>query len=48
MGEGDIFDKYPYAEERNRDFFNRFMRGEVSRQSAGWVDSTDFETITIK
>ena len=45
-GNGDIFDKYPYAEEVNRDFFNRFMRGEVTRKSAGWVDSTDFETIT--
>ncbi len=48
IGKGDIFDKYPYAEEKNRDFFNRFMRGEVTRQSAGWVDSTDFETITVR
>jgi arylsulfatase A-like enzyme len=44
-GNGDIFDKYPYAESRTRDFFNRYMRGEVSRQDAGWVDSTDFEPL---
>ena len=48
LGKGDIFDKYPYAEEQNRDFFNRYVRGEVSRKSAGWVDSTDFETITVQ
>lgn len=35
LGKGDIFDRYPYAEEQNRDFINRFMRGEVSRKSAG-------------
>jgi len=45
LGNGDIFDKYPYAEEQNRDFYNRFMKGEVSRKSAGWVDSTDFEPV---
>jgi len=42
-GKGDIFDKYPYAEERTRNFYNRFMKGEVKRKDAGWVDSTDFE-----
>lgn len=45
MGNGDVFDKYPYAQESERDFYNRFMRGELSRKSAGWIDSTDFETI---
>ena len=43
LGRGDIFDKYVYAEEASRDFYNRFMRGELSKKSAGWVDSTDFE-----
>lgn len=42
-GKGNIFDKYPYADENNRDFYNRFMRGELTTRSAGWVDSTDFE-----
>ena len=42
-GNGDIFDRYIYADERTRDFYNRFMRGELSRKSASWIDSTDFE-----
>lgn len=43
LGNGDIFDHYIYAEERTRDFYNRFMKGELSKVSAGWADSTDFE-----
>ncbi|HAM10640.1 MAG: heparan N-sulfatase [Bacteroidetes bacterium GWE2_41_25] len=43
-GKGDIFDYYPYADSRTKDFYTRFMRGEISRKAAGWVDSTDFET----
>ncbi len=45
MGNGDLFDKYPYSEAKGRDFYNRFIRGELFRKDAGWVDSTDFETI---
>lgn len=45
---GDIFDKYPYADHTNRDFYNRFMKGELTVKSAGWVDSTDFEKIPVK
>ncbi len=43
LGNGDIFDNYPYASEASKDFYNRYMRGELSRKSAGWIDSTDFE-----
>ena len=43
LGNGDIFDNYPYAEERTRDFYNRFIKGELPRKVAGWADSTDFE-----
>lgn len=42
-GNGDIFDKYPYAQKATKDFYNRFMKGELSRKDAGWIDSTDFE-----
>jgi N-sulfoglucosamine sulfohydrolase len=42
-GKGDLFDKYPYADETVRDFYARFMKGEVKRKNARWVDSTDFE-----
>jgi len=47
-GNGDIFDRYPYASETVRDFYNRYIRGEISRKAAGWVDSTDFEEITYQ
>jgi arylsulfatase A-like enzyme len=43
-GKEDIFDSYPYADERTRDFYNRYMKGEITEKAAGWVDSTDFET----
>jgi arylsulfatase A-like enzyme len=42
-GKGDLFDKYPYADESVRNFYSRFMNGELKRNSAAWVDSTDFE-----
>jgi N-sulfoglucosamine sulfohydrolase len=43
-GKGDIFDKYPHAQKTTKDFYTKFMKGEISRKIAGWVDSTDFET----
>jgi arylsulfatase A-like enzyme len=43
LGNGDIFDNYPYSSETVKDFYNRYMKGTISRKSAGWVDSTDFE-----
>jgi hypothetical protein len=42
-GNGDIFDKYPYADNSTKDFYNRYMNKMISRKTAGWVDSTDFE-----
>jgi arylsulfatase A-like enzyme len=42
-GSGDIFDRYTYADESTRDFYNRYMKHEIGRKAAGWVDSTDFE-----
>jgi len=48
LGNGDIFDKYPYAQEKGIDFYYRYMRGELTPKDAGWVKSTDFETEIIK
>lgn len=42
-GNGDVFDKYIYANEAQRDFYNRYINGKIFRKAAGWVDSTDFE-----
>jgi len=48
MGNGDIFDKYPYAQKNGIDFYNRYMKGELTRKDASWVNATDFENETIK
>ena len=41
FGKGEEFDKYPYADEAHRDFYNRMVKGEELK--AGWVNPTDFE-----
>ena len=46
FGKGAIFDQYLYSDEKNRDFYNRFMRGE--KLKAGWVLDSDFEPAPIK
>ena len=35
-----------YADEKTRNFYDRFMRGE--KPQAGWVNDSDFETQVIK
>lgn len=40
-GNGDVFDRYPYADEAMRNFYERFTAGEKLRP--GWVNETDFE-----
>lgn len=41
LGQGSIFDQYPYADASGKGFYERYMRGEKLR--AGWVEETDFE-----
>ncbi len=41
FGRGYVFDAYPYMDERNRNFYERFMRGE--QLNTGWVNDSDFE-----
>lgn len=41
FGHGDLFDNYPYADERTRGFYDRYMAGEQIK--AGWVNPSDFE-----
>ena len=40
-GEGAVFDTYPCANSADRNFYEKFMRGE--KVKAGWVDASDFE-----
>ena len=46
FGRGAVFDKYIYADEDTRNFYERFMRGE--KLKAGWVNPSDFEASPIK
>ncbi|MEM9480462.1 MAG: sulfatase [Verrucomicrobiota bacterium] len=41
LGKGAVFDDYPYASEKWRGFYERFVAGEEMK--AGWVNDTDFE-----
>ena len=40
-GRGHVFDEYPYADERQRNFYERFTKGE--KLTAGWVNPSDFD-----
>ncbi len=46
MGNGDIFDTYPYSEDAVRNFYNRFMSGEPVK--AGWINQSDIEKEKIE
>ncbi len=41
LGKGGVFEKYPYANPAQRNFYERYMKGE--KLNAGWVNPTDFE-----
>jgi arylsulfatase A-like enzyme len=41
-GNGDVFDKYTYANKKHRNYYNRFISGEII--DAGWVNKTDYES----
>ena len=45
-GRGEIFDRYVYADEKMRNFYERFMRGE--KLKPGWVNESDFEKAPVK
>jgi hypothetical protein len=41
VGQGHIFEQYPYADPKLRGFYERYMSGE--KLKAGWVNESDFE-----
>lgn len=43
LGDGDVFDRYPYGGEDMRNFYERYMQGKISKSEAGWVNESDFE-----
>ena len=46
LGNGASLDRYLYSDGKNRDFYNRFRRGE--KVKAGGVLDSDFEPAPIK
>lgn len=40
-GKGGIFEKYPYAQESMRGYYEKYMSGQKIR--AGWVNPSDYE-----
>ena len=47
VGNGDVFDEYPYANGRERNFHQRYLEDPGSMR-AGWVNQTDFEPVPHK
>jgi hypothetical protein len=41
LGNGDVFDQYPYSGENVKNFYSRHMEGEKIKTH--WVNPTDFE-----
>jgi arylsulfatase A-like enzyme len=46
FGQGYIFDRYAYANPEQRNFYERFRRGE--KMKAPWVNDSDFEKEPVK
>ncbi|MFZ5828634.1 MAG: heparan N-sulfatase, partial [Planctomycetota bacterium] len=46
FGRGEIFEKFPYSEDKMRGYYERFMGGE--KFYAGWVEKTDYEKEPIE
>jgi hypothetical protein len=45
-GNGRVFDEYPYANPTDRNFYDRYLRGEKPR--AGWVNESDYEQAPLE
>ena len=43
FGKGDIFNSYGYSEERAWNYYERFMAGEFTIETTGWVNPGDAE-----
>jgi arylsulfatase A-like enzyme len=48
FGNGDIFNSYGYSEEKGWNYYERFMAGEFTIESSGWVNPGDQEKEPIE
>ena len=44
-GDGDIFDRYPYNEAQNWNFYEKVVSGEIERpwEITTWINPTDYD-----
>lgn len=43
FGKGDMFDRYPFMDKKNHNYYERFMNGEIKEYQTGWVNKSDYE-----
>ena len=48
FGKGDIFNSYGYSNEQGWNYYERFMDGEFTIESTGWVNPGDQEKNIIE
>ncbi len=41
-GNGDVFDNYPYSNSRMRNFYEKYLRGDLTKQATGWLNPSDY------
>jgi arylsulfatase A-like enzyme len=48
LGNGDVFDNYPFMQESSTDFYERYMNGQIIKYQTNWVSPGDYEKEVIK
>jgi len=47
LGQGDIFDQYPFAQQSSFFFYERYKEGEITTYQTDWVSPSDYEKETV-
>lgn len=45
LGKGDVFDEYIYSDEPRRNFYEKYLNGEITPKQTGWVNPDDYEKV---
>ena len=43
IGNGDVFDNYPFDNPEDWNFYERFMNKEIKKYQTNWVNPGDYE-----
>lgn len=43
IGNGDVFDNYPFYKKEASDYYERYMNGKKKKHQTGWVNPGDYE-----